>query len=136
MKEVHALLLQIIQVILETGVGVGIAVRKLVNIVLPVKAKGKRHDVILSVVWTSVVIHMFCWYPCPISNDKRIWETDLGPMSVTLLPYYLSWFIFWNQYSMKEKLIFTIFFLQNRYESFTGRCWFKVQLLQTISVCW
>lgn len=86
MKEVHALLLQIVQVVLETSIGVGVAVRELVNIILPVKAKGKGHNIILSVVWTSVVIHMFCRYPCPISNEKES-EKGRESTSVSLLPY-------------------------------------------------
>lgn len=55
----HVPPLEVVQVVLEAGVGVGVAVGKLVSVVLPVKAKGKGHDIVLPVVWAAVVIHVF-----------------------------------------------------------------------------
>lgn len=57
--------LQTGQVVLQPGVGVRVAVRKLVNVVLSVKAEGEGHDVVASVVWAAVVIHIFSGKPLP-----------------------------------------------------------------------
>lgn len=44
---------------LKASVGVGVAVGKLVGVILSVEAESKGHDIILPVVWAAVVIHVF-----------------------------------------------------------------------------
>lgn len=64
--------LQTGQVVLQPGVGVRVAVRKLVNIVLSVEAEGKGHDIVSSVVWAAVVVHIFSRKPLPETEKQEI----------------------------------------------------------------
>lgn len=64
--------LQTGQVVLQPGVGVRVAVGKLVNIVLPVEAEGKGHDVVAAVVWAAVVVHVFGRKPLPETEKQEI----------------------------------------------------------------
>lgn len=64
--------LQTGQVVLQPGVGVRVAVRKLVNIVLSVEAEGKGHDVVAAVVWAAVVVHIFSRKPLPETEQQDI----------------------------------------------------------------
>lgn len=66
----HVPALQTGQVVLQPGVGVRVAVRKLVNVVLSVEAEGEGHDVVASVVWAAVVVHIFSRKPLP-EREKR-----------------------------------------------------------------
>lgn len=63
--------LQTGQVVLQPGVGVRVAVGKLVDIVLSVKAESKRHDVVAPVVWAAVVVHIFSRKPLPEREENR-----------------------------------------------------------------
>lgn len=56
---------------LQSGVGVRVAIGKLVYIVLSVKAKGKGHNIVASMVWTSVVVDVFGWKPLPAKATHR-----------------------------------------------------------------
>lgn len=57
---------------LQSGVGVGVAVGKLVYIVLLVKTEGKGHDIVAPVVRTTVVVHVFGGKPLPATaKDKH-----------------------------------------------------------------
>ena len=64
--------LQAGKVMLQSGVGVGVAVGKLVYVIFSVKAEGKRHDVVASVVWAAVVVHIFRRKPLPATEKKHI----------------------------------------------------------------
>lgn len=67
--------LQAGQVVLQSGVGVGVAVSKLVYVILSVKTEGKGHDIVASVVRAAVVVHIFGWKPLPATaKDKQIRE--------------------------------------------------------------
>lgn len=68
----HVPPLEVVQVVLEAGVGVGVAVGKLVSVVLPVEAEGKGHDIVPPVVWAAVVIHVFGGDSLP-ENQKHAW---------------------------------------------------------------
>lgn len=57
--------LQTGQVVLQPGVGVRVAVRKLEHVVLSVEAEGEGHDVVAPVVWAAVVVHVFSRKPLP-----------------------------------------------------------------------
>lgn len=63
--------LQTGQVVLQPGVGVRVAVGELVNIVLSVEAEGKGHDVVASVVWAAVVVHVFSRKPLPETEKQE-----------------------------------------------------------------
>lgn len=60
------------QVMLKSGVGVGIAVRELVHIFLPVEAEGEGHDVVAPVVGTAVVVDIFGREPLPETRNNTI----------------------------------------------------------------
>lgn len=64
--------LQTGQVVLQPGVGVRVAVRKLVDVVLSVEAEGEGHDVVASVVWAAVVVHIFSRKPLPEREKGEI----------------------------------------------------------------
>lgn len=64
--------LQAGQVVLQPGVGVRVAVRKLENVVLSVEAEGKGHDVVAAVVWAAVVVHVFSRKPLPETEKQGI----------------------------------------------------------------
>lgn len=68
------------QVVLQPGVGVRVAVGKLVNVVLSVKAEGEGHDVVASVVWAAVVVHVFSRKPLP-GREKEEIVSDLKELS-------------------------------------------------------
>lgn len=53
--------LQAGQVMLQTGVGVRVAVRKLINVILAVETEGERHHVVPPMVGAAVVIHILGW---------------------------------------------------------------------------
>lgn len=64
------------QVVLQSGVGVWVAVSKLVYIVLSVETEGEGHDIVAPVVRATVVVHVFGWEPLPATaKDKHIMET-------------------------------------------------------------
>lgn len=47
----------------------------MINVVLAVKAEGKRHDIVAPVVRATVVVHVFGWKPLPATaKDKQIKE--------------------------------------------------------------
>lgn len=56
---VHVPPLEVVQVVLKASVGVGVAVGKLVSVVLPVEAEREGHDIVLPVVWAAIVVHVF-----------------------------------------------------------------------------
>lgn len=62
--------LQAGQVVLQSGVGVRVAVGKLVNVVFSVKTEGKRHDVVAPVVRATVVVDIFSWKPLPVMTNN------------------------------------------------------------------
>lgn len=62
--------LQAGQVMLQTRVGVGVAVSELINVVLAVEAEGERHHVVPPVVWAAVVIHILGRQSLPVTNKK------------------------------------------------------------------
>ena len=70
--------LQAGQVVLQSGVGVGVAVGKLVYIILSVETEGEGHDIVAPVVRTAVVVDVFGRKPLPeTAKDKHI-EEKLG----------------------------------------------------------
>lgn len=71
-KVVHVPPLEVVQVVLKARVGVGVAVGKLVSVVLSVEAKSKGHDIVLPVVWAAIVIHVFGGDSLP-ERQKRVW---------------------------------------------------------------
>ena len=70
-EEIIIPLLQVIQIVLETGVRVRVAVGKLVHFILIVKVEGKGHDVVLPMVWAAVVVNILCWYSHPVKKNKK-----------------------------------------------------------------
>lgn len=64
--------LQTGQVVLQPGVGVRVAVGKLVHLVLSVEAEGEGHDVVASVVWAAVVVDVFSRKPQPEREKEEI----------------------------------------------------------------
>lgn len=62
--------LQAGQVMLQTRVGVGVAVGELINVVLAVEAEGERHHVVPPVVWAAVVIHILGRQSLPAKTKK------------------------------------------------------------------
>lgn len=56
---------------LQSRVGVGVAVGKLIHVVLSVKAKGKRHDIVASVVRAAVVVDIFGRKPLPATTKDK-----------------------------------------------------------------
>lgn len=63
--------LQAGQVVLQAGVGVGVAVGELVNVVLAVEAEGKGHDVVAPVVRAAVVVDIFGRKPLPVTTTTQ-----------------------------------------------------------------
>ena len=63
--------LQAGQVVLQSGVGVGVTVGKLVYIIFSVKAEGKGHDIVAPVVRTTVIVHIFGWKPLPATAKRE-----------------------------------------------------------------
>jgi len=63
-----ALHLEVIEVVLQAGVCVWVTVGKLVNVVFLIKAERKRHDVILAMFWTSVVVDIAVWNANPLQT--------------------------------------------------------------------
>lgn len=68
--------LQAGQVMLQSGVGVGIAVGELIHVVLSVKAKGKRHDIVASVVRAAVVVHILGGKPLPATTTDKTEKSE------------------------------------------------------------
>lgn len=58
---------------LKASVSVGVAVSKLVSVILSVKAKSKWHDIVLPVVWAAIVIHIFRGYSLPKKQKQHIY---------------------------------------------------------------
>ena len=67
--------LQAGQVVLQAGVGVGVAVGELVDVVLPVEAEGEGHDVVAPVVGAAVVVHVFGGEPLPGERQDESTQT-------------------------------------------------------------
>ena len=65
MEEIVSLLLDGIEVLLQPCVGVRVAVGKVVDVSLDVKTKRKRHDIVLAMLRTSVVIDVLVRNSCP-----------------------------------------------------------------------
>lgn len=65
------------QVVLQSGVRVGVAVSKLVYIVLSVEAEGKGHDIVAPVVRAAVVVHVFGWKPLPATTKDKTQYRDI-----------------------------------------------------------
>ena len=61
-----------IKIILKTSVGVWITVGELIDISLLVETKRKRHDVILTMLRTSIVIDILVWHTNPITVKCNI----------------------------------------------------------------
>lgn len=69
--------LQAGQVVLQSGVGVRVAVSKLVYVVLSVKTEGEGHDIVAPVVRATVVVDVFGWKPLPATaKDKEIEKSE------------------------------------------------------------
>lgn len=61
---------------LQTRVGVGVAVSELINVVLAVEAEGKRHHIVPPVVWAAVVIHILGRQSLPATNKQNERQRD------------------------------------------------------------
>lgn len=59
------------KVMLQSGVRVGVAVGKLVYVILSVKAEGKRHHIVASVVRAAVVVDIFRRKPLPATAKHK-----------------------------------------------------------------
>lgn len=57
---------------LKASIGVGVAVSKLISVVLSVEAKSKWHDIVLPVVWAAIVINIFRGYSLPKKQKQHI----------------------------------------------------------------
>ena len=58
MKEVVVLLLDVVQIVLESRVRVGVAVGELVDVVFAIEVEGERHDVVATVIRTAVIVNV------------------------------------------------------------------------------
>ena len=67
-KVIHALHLKIVQIVLEAGVWIRITVSKMIDISLLVKAERKWHNIVLSVIRTTIIINVFVWYSHPVTE--------------------------------------------------------------------
>lgn len=63
--------LQAGQVMLQTRIGVGVAVCKLINIILAVETEGERHHVVPPMIRAAVVIHILGWKSLPVIKKER-----------------------------------------------------------------
>jgi len=65
LEERICLHLEVVEVVLQSGVRVGIAVGKVVDVAFLVEAESKRHDVVLAMFWTAVIVDVPVWNPHP-----------------------------------------------------------------------
>ena len=72
LKVVHATPLQLIQILLQPRVRVGIRVRKLIDIFVTIETESERHYVVLSVVRTSVVKYILRRYSLPFRSTRGL----------------------------------------------------------------
>ena len=91
-------LIQILQVVLQSCVRIWETVSKLIYLILLIKVEGKRHDIVLPVIRTSIVVAVFSWYPHP-SKQSKIWyiewtyNTMQWMLSSSLTPV-LNWWLY------------------------------------------
>lgn len=72
--------LQAGQVMLQTGVGVWVAVCKLINVILTVETEGERHHVVPPVVRAAIVIHILGWQSLPVTKKERQHDNKMRPV--------------------------------------------------------
>lgn len=65
------------QVMLQAGVGVGVAVCELVNVILTVETEGERHHVVPPMVGAAVVIHILGWQSLPVTKRERPHDIEM-----------------------------------------------------------
>ena len=59
---------------MKLGVRVGKRVGELIDVVLDVKAEHERHDVVLLVLGTPIVVDVLGWYALPLGAARRLDE--------------------------------------------------------------
>lgn len=76
--------LQAGQVMLQTGVGVRVAVRKLINVILAVETEGERHHVVPPMVGAAIIIHILGWQSLPVTKKERQYDNEMFAFSVNI----------------------------------------------------
>jgi hypothetical protein len=70
-EEIIVALLQVVKVVLKPGVGIRVAVGKLIHLILVVKVERKGHHIVLSVIRATVVVHILGWYAHPNKQKRK-----------------------------------------------------------------
>lgn len=81
--------LQAVQVVLQSGVGVGVAVGKLVHIILSVKAEGEGHHVVSPMVRATVIVHILSRESLPARTGEHLKDLENIHLSYTIHTVYI-----------------------------------------------
>lgn len=76
MEECVTFHLKIVEIVLQPCVRVRIAVSKVIDVSLLVEAKCERHDIVLAMFWTSIVVDVPVWNPNPNTKSLYLLFTD------------------------------------------------------------